>query len=69
MDFLGLRTLSLIKNTIKIVKARMMLAGQKLPQVLQAYFDTMTLDIPLDDPLPYLEVFQKGDTSGIFQFE
>jgi DNA-directed DNA polymerase III PolC len=69
MDFLWLRTLSLIKNTIKIVKARMILAGQKLPQVLQSYFDTMTLDIPLDDPLPYLEVFQKGDTSGIFQFE
>jgi len=69
MDFLGLRTLSLIKNTVKIVRARTQAAGGTLPEVLQSYLKTMTLDVPLDDPLAYSEVFQKGDTSGIFQFE
>lgn len=69
MDFLGLRTLSLIKNTIKIIKARHELAGTELPKVLQTYLETMNLDLPLDDVTTYERVFQKGDTSGIFQFE
>ncbi len=69
MDFLGLRTLALIKNTVKIVRARLQLQWQQLPQVLQTYLDTMTLDLPLDDPQTYARVFQKWDTSWIFQFE
>lgn len=69
MDFLWLRTLSLIKNTIKIIKARCDIHGATLPQVLQNYLETMTLDLPLDDIPTYERVFQKGDTSGIFQFE
>jgi DNA polymerase III subunit alpha len=69
MDFLGLRTLGLIKNTVKIVKARLNLHGSNLPRVMQHYLDTMTLDLPLDDPLPYEKVLQKWDTSWIFQFE
>ena len=55
MDFLGLKTLTLIKDTVKIVKAR---------QGLQLVPD----EFPLDDEKTY-ELFQKGDTVGIFQYE
>lgn len=69
MDFLWLRTLSLIKNTIKIVNARLKLHGNTLPDVLQSYLDTMNLTLPLDDALTFERVLQKGDTSWVFQFE
>lgn len=69
MDFLGLRTLSLIKNTIKIINARLKLHGNELPEVLDTYLKTMNLNLPLDDALTFERVLQKGDTSGIFQFE
>ena len=55
MDFLGLKTLTLIKDTVKIVKAR----------------HDITLDpenFPLDDTKTY-ELFQRGETVGIFQYE
>ncbi|MGI9549685.1 MAG: DNA polymerase III subunit alpha [Aurantibacter sp.] len=55
MDFLGLKTLTLIKDTVKIVKAK---HGVKL----------VPDDFPLDDPKTY-ELFQRGDTVGIFQYE
>ena len=55
MDFLGLKTLTLIKDTVKIVKAK----------------HNVDLDpdtFPLDDEKTY-ELFQKGETVGIFQYE
>ena len=55
MDFLGLKTLTLIKDTVKIVKAK----------------HNVILDpdnFPLDDELTY-ELFQKGETVGVFQYE
>ena len=55
MDFLGLKTLTLIKDTVKIVKAK----------------HGVTLDpenFPLDDEKTY-ELFQRGETVGIFQYE
>ena len=55
MDFLGLKTLTLIKDTVKIVKAK----------------HNILLDpdnFPLDDEKTY-ELFQKGETVGIFQYE
>ncbi|PRX57532.1 DNA polymerase III subunit alpha [Flagellimonas meridianipacifica] len=55
MDFLGLKTLTLIKDTVKIVKAR---TGVEL----------IPDDFPLDDEKTY-ELFQRGDTVGIFQYE
>ncbi|WP_396590802.1 DNA polymerase III subunit alpha [Allomuricauda sp. R78024] len=55
MDFLGLKTLTLIKDTVKIVKAR---TGVEL----------VPDDFPLDDEKTY-ELFQRGDTVGIFQYE
>ncbi|MGZ0015337.1 DNA polymerase III subunit alpha [Yeosuana sp. AK3] len=55
MDFLGLKTLTLIKDTVKIVKAK----------------HGILLDpdnFPLDDGKTY-ELFQKGETVGVFQYE
>ena len=55
MDFLGLKTLTLIKDTVKIIKA---MTG-----------DEINIDsIPLDDEKTY-ELFQRGETVGIFQYE
>jgi DNA polymerase-3 subunit alpha len=55
MDFLGLTTLTLIDEALKMISRR---HGVKL--VLE--------DLPVEDPGAY-EVFCKGLTSGIFQFE
>ncbi len=55
MDFLGLKTLTLIKDTVKIVKAR---------QGIELVPD----EFPLDDEETY-QLFQRGDTIGIFQYE
>ncbi|GMQ27241.1 DNA polymerase III subunit alpha [Algoriphagus sp. oki45] len=55
MDFLGLKTLTLIKDAIKIVKER----------------HGVALDsdaFPIDDIKTY-ELFQRGETVGIFQYE
>ena len=55
MDFLGLKTLTLIKDTIKIVKAK--------------YGIELDPDsFPIDDKKTF-ELFQKGETVGIFQYE
>ncbi|MBT5247158.1 MAG: DNA polymerase III subunit alpha [Flavobacteriaceae bacterium] len=55
MDFLGLKTLTLIKNTVKIVKAK--------------YGIILDPDnFPLDDKKTF-ELFQNGETVGIFQYE
>jgi DNA polymerase-3 subunit alpha len=55
MDFLGLKTLTLIKDTVKLVK----------------YKKDIDLDpdtFPIDDVKTY-ELFQRGETVGIFQYE
>jgi DNA polymerase III subunit alpha len=55
MDFLGLRTLTIIKDALKHIKHR--------------YNVEIDIDvIPLDDKKTY-ELFQRGETNGIFQFE
>jgi DNA polymerase III subunit alpha len=55
MDFLGLKTLTLIKDTLVIVKAR-------------HNVEIDIEEIPLDDDLTYA-LFQKGETVGVFQYE
>ena len=55
MDFLGLKTLTLIKDTVKIVRAK---HGIELDPD----------NFPLDDEKTY-ELFQRGETVGIFQYE
>ena len=55
MDFLGLKTLTLIKDAVKIIKERHGI--ELIPD-----------DFPLDDEKTY-ELFQKGETVGVFQYE
>ena len=55
MDFLGLKTLTLIKDTVKLVKYR---TGVELNPD----------EFPIDDVKTY-ELFQRGETVGIFQYE
>ncbi|MEC7949852.1 MAG: DNA polymerase III subunit alpha, partial [Bacteroidota bacterium] len=55
MDFLGLKTLTVIKDAVKNVKLR---HGKDLDPD----------EFPLDDPKTY-ELFQRGDTIGIFKYE
>ncbi|MBN2681850.1 MAG: DNA polymerase III subunit alpha [Bacteroidales bacterium] len=55
MDFLGLKTLTLIRDSLTIIKKR---HGIEIDPD----------EIPLDDPKTY-ELFQKGATVGIFQYE
>ena len=55
MDFLGLSNLTIIKNTLRIIK--------------KVYQQNIVLsEIPLDDPATF-SLLQSGDTTGIFQFE
>lgn len=55
MDFLGLKTLSIIKDAIENIKKS---KGKEIN----------VEDLTLDDPLTY-ELFSKGNTTAIFQFE
>ena len=55
MDFLGLKTLSIVKDAIEIIKQR---HGREIDPDI----------IPLDDTQTF-ELFQRGDTIGIFQYE
>ncbi|HEV7349574.1 DNA polymerase III subunit alpha [Telluribacter sp.] len=55
MDFLGLRNLTIIKEALNLIK--------------QNYGREIDIDaIPLDDPKVF-ELFQRGETNAIFQFE
>ena len=56
MDFLGLTTLTVLDDALKLILAR---RGEPL--------DLTT--IPVDDPETYEKVFHRALTSGVFQFE
>jgi DNA polymerase-3 subunit alpha len=55
MDFLGLTTLTLIQDALRLIKKR-------------HDVDLVPEDLPLDDKATY-DIFCKGYTSGVFQFE
>lgn len=55
MDFLGLSNLTILKNALRIIKA---VYGVSIEPE----------EIPLDDEKTF-ELFQKGDTTGVFQLE
>jgi DNA polymerase-3 subunit alpha len=55
MDFLGLRTLSIIRDTLRLIK---------MTHGIDLDIDT----IPIDDKKTY-ELFGKGQTTAVFQFE
>ncbi len=64
MDFLGLRTLTVIHDAVEMVKAR---HGKLLnPETGEEYASID--DVPLDDPAVY-RMLAKGGTAGVFQFE
>lgn len=55
MDFLGLSNLTIINNALRIIK--------------KVYKDDINLSkLPLNDEKTY-QLFQRGDTTGVFQFE
>jgi DNA polymerase III subunit alpha len=55
IDFLGLSNLSIINNALRIIR--------------KVYGKNIDIhDIPLDDKKTF-ELFQRGDTTGVFQFE
>ena len=56
MDFLGLTTLTIIEDALKLIEKH---RGVQLK----------IEDLPLDDKKTYEVVFNKGYTSGVFQFE
>ncbi len=55
MDFLGLRTLTVISDTIKLVKKT---------RGIDVKFDS-----EMNDPKVFEETWRSGNTSGVFQFE
>ncbi|WP_132055432.1 DNA polymerase III subunit alpha [Pseudocnuella soli] len=55
MDFLGLKTLTIIKNALEMIKAN-------------HGVDIVIDDVPLDDEATYA-LYQKGETIATFQFE
>ena len=55
MDFLGLKTLSIINDAVSLIEEN---HGVKI----------IPDEIPLDDPLSY-KIFQNGETVSVFQFE
>jgi len=55
MDFLGLKTLTIIRDALRLIKEN---------HGVEIDIDT----IPLDDATTF-ELYQKGDTNGTFQFE
>ena len=56
MDFLGLTTLTIIEDALKLI-VRHRGVALKIE------------DLPMDDPQTYQNIFSKGYTSGVFQFE
>jgi DNA polymerase-3 subunit alpha len=55
MDFLGLRTLTLLDNAVRLIQQT---RGEKID----------VYKLPIDDPETY-QLLQRGDAKGVFQFE
>ena len=64
MDFLGLKTLTVIHDAVEMVRARM--GSLKNPKTGEVY--GAIDNVPLDDPAVY-KMLARGGTSGVFQFE
>ena len=59
MDFLGLKTLSIINRCLELIRKRN-------PKALPKDFDIEK--IPIDDPAVF-DLYSRGDTKSVFQFE
>ncbi|MEM7414802.1 MAG: DNA polymerase III subunit alpha [Gemmatimonadota bacterium] len=64
MDFLGLKTLTVIHDAVEMVRERY--GALKHPETDEEY--AIVDDLPLDDPAVY-KMMARGGTAGIFQFE
>lgn len=64
MDFLGLKTLTVIEDAVRMVRTRE--GALKHPKTGAEYASAD--DLPLDDPDVY-RMLARGGTSGVFQFE
>jgi len=64
IDFLGLKTLTVIHDAVEAVKARV---GELRHPDSGTVFESMD-DVPLDDPAVY-KMLANGGTAGVFQFE
>jgi DNA polymerase III subunit alpha len=69
MDFLGLRNLSVIKNCIKIIAKKSEKEGIPLDPMYVSFLENMSFLPKIDDEETFKKVFQKWDTTWIFQFE
>ena len=66
MDFLGLKTLTVEKECVSLLGAN----NPRVPESLRGPDGMLDPDrIPDDDEYTYREIFQKGETTGLFQFE
>ncbi len=66
MDFLGLKTLTVIHDAVQSVKRRV--GELRHPDTGDVYESDSMDDVPLDDPEVY-RMLAGGGTSGVFQFE
>lgn len=66
MDFLGLKTLTVVCDAVRSVRSR--LGEFRHPGTGQEYKSYAMEDVSLDDPAVY-EMLAQGRTSGVFQFE
>jgi DNA polymerase-3 subunit alpha len=64
MDFLGLKTLTVIHDAVTAIRAR---HGALRHPVTGDEYDRIE-DVPLDDPAVY-DMLARGGTTGVFQFE
>ncbi|MCL2645767.1 MAG: DNA polymerase III subunit alpha [Phycisphaerales bacterium] len=84
MDFLGLRTLTILERALDLVDQDLTSGAVKLPKNVKVAFVKKSSDpalrgdgghridierIDFTDPHVYQTVFQKGATKGVFQFE
>jgi DNA polymerase III subunit alpha len=64
MDFLGLKTLTVIHDAVEAIRTRY---GALLQPATDTAYATIG-DVPLDDPAVY-DMLARGGTGGVFQFE
>src|SRR5690606_40136875 len=65
MDFLGLKTLTVIHDAVATIRAR---HGGALRHPETGVVYERVEDVPLDDPAVY-RMLARGGTAGVFQFE
>lgn len=68
MDFLWLRNLSIIKNTIKIIEKKSINEWKSVDRIFEEFKNYCVFEPPIQDKKAF-KIFQNGDTIWVFQFE